>query len=214
MESNRDSDAEIDRKIAAEKDRRRILLASDAWGRFGDPYLARHKRFAENELPFDGPWSEAYEMATTAVMGGDTVALTGPRGTGKTALAVCVARAFCSDGKLAEYLTAWDLFARFKLTYGGGFMSEVQLMGKLGEAPLLILDEIHERGETEWEDRTLVRLIDYRYGAMLPTILIANLDRNALAESLGTSICDRIAEAGTVIECDWPSFRKRAGEEK
>ncbi len=213
MERSRVSDDEIARRMEAVEERRRSLASDDAWKALGEPYLARHKRFAETVEGAAGPWGEAYERAAIAVLEGDSVALTGPRGTGKTALAVCVARAFTSDGKHPVYLTAWDLFARFKRSYGDKTLNEVEIMGRLGKAPLLILDEMQERGETSWEDRTLVRLIDYRYGAMLPTILIANLGRKALAESLGVSICDRLREAGTVIEATWPSFRAKEGGE-
>ncbi len=213
IQKDHPSDRDVDAHIEAERERERARRFQDIWGSFGEPRLRRHKALADDVstcLP-DSDWSAAYLVAAGAATMGTSVTIAGPRGTGKTAIAVCVARLFCHKGKRPVYLTAWDLFVRFKATYGEGALSELQLMDKFGKAPLLILDEIHERGETGWEDRTLVTLIDYRYGAMLPTILLTNQMPDALAKSLGPSICDRLREAGTVLEATWPSFRAKEG---
>ena len=76
---------------------------------------------------------------------------------------------------------------------------------------LLAIDETHDRGHTEHEDRILSRIVNKRYAALRsPTILISNETRSAASESLGASIVSRVHEAGKVIECDWPSFREQA----
>ena len=72
---------------------------------------------------------------------------------------------------------------------------------------MLILDEVQERGNTAWEDRILTHILDRRYGAMVPTIIIANLTESALVECLGDSIISRLTETGGVIEIDGPSHR-------
>ena len=73
---------------------------------------------------------------------------------------------------------------------------------------LLVLDEIQVRSDTEWENSVLTDLIDSRYAAVRSTLLIANLERSALAASLGDSVASRLEETGTIIPCDWPSFRR------
>lgn len=198
---------ESDDRVDAELARERRARFETTWGAFGEPLLRRHKEFADGFIDDRGPWGKALHKAIDVCTAGDSVTITGPRGTGKTEIAVVVARVFCERGKRPVYLTAWDLFVRFKASYREGGRPEGEIMERLGRASLLILDEIHERGETDWEDRTLVRLIDYRYGAKLPTILIANQKPEELAESLGASVSDRLREAGTVIEATWPSFR-------
>ena len=82
------------------------------------------------------------------------------------------------------------------------------MLQELARARILVLDEIQERGNTEWEDRVLTHLIDKRYGAMLPTILIANLKPNELKERLGPSIIDRMHEGGGLLEIAGQSHRK------
>jgi DNA replication protein DnaC len=71
----------------------------------------------------------------------------------------------------------------------------------------LAIDEIQVRGGKPFEDNLLTNLIDDRYSAMRPTLLMANLPHEELTETLGASIVDRVTENGAVIHCDWPSFR-------
>lgn len=217
MENGRLSDEQIDTALGAEAERAQREKFGNLWNAFGAPWLRRQKEFADSVLDGtvnpEGPWVGAVAQAGEAAADGQTVALIGPRGTGKTTMAVLIARSFCERGQKPDHGTAWDLFAEFKESYRNEGESERGIMRRLGTTKLLILDELRERGETDWEDRTLVRLIDFRYGAKLPTILIANLAREAMAESLGVSICERIVEAGTVIEATWPSFRAKEGGE-
>jgi DNA replication protein DnaC len=51
-------------------------------------------------------------------------------------------------------------------------------------------------------------LIDARYGAKRPTILIANLSKDELGKSLGPSIVDRASENGRRIDFTWNSYRR------
>ena len=53
----------------------------------------------------------------------------------------------------------------------------------------------------------LTHLLDARYGAIRPTIVIANLTREALPACLGDSITSRLTETGGVLEITGPSFR-------
>lgn len=50
-------------------------------------------------------------------------------------------------------------------------------------------------------------VIDKRYASMRGTVLIGNLQREALLEAMGRSISSRIAETGTFIECVGVNWR-------
>jgi DNA replication protein DnaC len=69
------------------------------------------------------------------------------------------------------------------------------------------IDEAHERGSTDWENRTLTNIIDHRYDAMRCTLLLSNQSKEQFAESVGPSVTSRILETGEAIICNWPSFR-------
>jgi len=62
--------------------------------------------------------------------------------------------------------------------------------------------------ETKYEDDKLTHIMDKRYDAMLPTMLITNVTRQDFAAQLSPSIISRIRETGGGIECNWDSYRK------
>jgi DNA replication protein DnaC len=105
-------------------------------------------------------------------------------------------------------LTAYTLFGSLReamATTGG----EMPLIRDLSAVGLLVIDEIQERADTQFEDRTLTNLIDARYYGMRPTILIGNLRPSEFAARIGSSIASRIRETGGVIEFNGPSFRDK-----
>lgn len=152
----------------------------------------------------------AAETALATVEGGGMLALIGTRGTGKTQLSAMLARHFIESlGKSAIYWRADEYFDWVKGLFGKDDAERKR--SEMYQHGLFILDEIQDRGDTEFEDRELRRLIDKRYGAHRPTVLIGNLDAKQFAERVGNSIVSRITEVGTVIVCDWPSFRTPKG---
>lgn len=158
--------------------------------------------------PQDGEWNGQFVSAKTKVEVGGLLALIGARGVGKTRLAAEVARDLFP--KAAYYSTVMGVFLRLRQSFhatGRGAESEADVVHGMAIAPLLILDEVQERGNSEWEDRILTHIVDRRYGDCLPTILIANLTQAALAANLGESILSRFHETGGVLEMTGPSKR-------
>jgi len=178
------------------------FLADTLAERTGVPnrYRAGWKR------PDDAEWNDRFARVAACVRAGGIIGLIGNRGTGKTRLAAEVMRDFARIQ--GRYATAMGLFLRIRSTFGKkGGESESDIVRELSKAPLLILDEIQERGGTEWEDRLLTHILDARYGDMRSTLVLANLDRDALALQLGDSINSRLIETGGVLEMTGPSHR-------
>lgn len=107
----------------------------------------------------------------------------------------------------ARYTTVLDMFADIRMNNLAS--GESSAIAKWVRPGLLVIDEAQERGDTEFEQRVLTNLIDKRYGMMKDTIIISNLDPEALGKSLGPSIMSRMQETGKIIVCDWPSFRAK-----
>lgn len=140
-------------------------------------------------------------------------ALLGPRGPGKTWVGCAAVREFCRAGRSALYADAMDVFLAIKGTYDDGArLSQQQVEDRYLRPALLVLDELHERGDTAWEDRMLTRLINKRYAGRLATILISNQSEEDFAGRVGQSVVDRMADGGGIIVCDWPSLRGRVGD--
>ena len=71
------------------------------------------------------------------------------------------------------------------------------------------MDELHQRGHTEYEDRMLHHILDCRYDRQRQTILTSNEDPERFCESIGSAVVDRMEESGVPLKCDWQSFRER-----
>jgi DNA replication protein DnaC len=172
-------------------------------------------------------WQVAHDKALGIVEAGGIVIAYGERGTGKTQIAYEIAKKAIfadthyprefKDGfhwqakvRPCVYVKAMDIFMRLK----NGFTrkdqpSELEIIEGLADAAFLIIDEAHVRGETKYEDDKLTHLLDKRYDAMRPTMLITNLSRKDFAAQLSPSIISRIEEIGGGIECNWQSYRKQ-----
>ena len=172
-------------------------------------------------------WLAHYAQALATVDQGGIVVMYGAHGTGKTRMAWELARkcsskdATVSVGGIgwntskrdrpAIYTTAVGLFREIRGTYSkDAEFSEAQVIKKHTEAGLLVIDEMQERGKTEFEDRELTSIIDERYAHERPTILITNYTREKLAASLSPAVLDRIRENGCGLNFNWTSFRKQS----
>ena len=172
-------------------------------------------------------WQAAYEKALGIAQSSGIVVAWGQRGTGKTQIAYEIAHngifhdpyfpltkqdgfTMVTKARPCIYAKAMDIFMRMK----NGFQrkdqpSELEIVENLAQAAFLVIDEAHVRGETKYEDDKLTHIIDKRYDAMRPTMLITNLTNKDFAAQLSPSILSRIAEIGGGIECNWQSYRKQ-----
>jgi DNA replication protein DnaC len=217
IEAEEKAQREKDEAAAAEERRLRKLRVSSFPARYREEWCR----------PDDKPWADLHSKISKKItvegsenmgtwerslirprISGGITALVGGRGTGKTRMAAEVCREFASSDP--TYTTAMELFLRIRSTYDRDSKeSEKSVIEDLADASILVIDEVQERGNSEWEDRLLTHIIDRRYGNERPTILIANLTKKELAGSLGASIVSRLQETGGVIEMTGPSHRTK-----
>jgi DNA replication protein DnaC len=182
--------------------------SSDLLSASGAP--RRHLEHAATVLAADPnhPWTKLRSQVAGKLGSGITLCLTGGRGNGKTQMGVDLILRVTRQGKPAMFTTAQRVFMAFKGSFDqGSRQTEIQVLDGFRRPALLVIDEVGRRSESEWENRTLFELLNARYGDMTDTVMTCNLDRAALAESLGPSISSRMKEGGGIIECDWESFR-------
>ena len=144
---------------------------------------------------------------------GASLILSGNAGTGKTHLACGIAQVVITvHGKSAVYLTVGRAFRRVKDTYRkDSRKSEEEALRFFGEPDLLILDEIGVQYGSDAEKNILFEIVNERYEAMKPTILISNLAMASLTEYAGERVIDRMKEnGGRLIVFDWKSHRGAA----
>ena len=136
----------------------------------------------------------------------------GPRGTGKTQLAVCAVYDVCTSGAIARYVVAIDLFRAINEAFGSSEARERDVIASFAVPSLLVIDECHVRRGTTAEEIVLTDLIDKRYGLCRDTILVSNQTETKFFERIGSSVCDRVIETAGVLVCDWASYRTAPGD--
>ena len=86
--------------------------------------------------------------------------------------------------------------------------TEAEVLDYFGELDLLIIEEIGTGAGSEDEKARIFQVINRRYEAMLPTILVSNFDLKALEQEIGSRVLDRLREGDrAVLTFDWPSMR-------
>lgn len=204
--SPRRCDAEI---AAWEQQQRQRLTGLDAdtlWRRACIPAL--HDGHGAKAVQGE---SAAWHEKLAKVSGFDRgfiVALIGPRGTGKTQMAVEVMRTACKALRSSLYTTADELFCDIRSTFNNEGPTEREVIARFTRPDVLTIDELHRRSDSDFENRTLTQIVDARYREMRSTILISNQDKPTFCTSVDQSIISRVHECGGIIECNWHSFRE------
>lgn len=150
---------------------------------------------------------------------GLSVILTGGVGTGKTGLALSVAnRIIRTEHATALFITAYGAVRHMRDTWGRRGRTEREALDDLIAPDLLVVDEVGATVGNDAEMTAFFEVINGRYGARKPTILLSNLpledytasgqQRPGLRSFLGTRIIDRFQDDGSfVLALDWPSLR-------
>lgn len=195
---------ERQRRLDAERAARLRLDRASAFSNCGLP--SKHRRPVESRSP---QWSAKLDALTPRLGTGFLVALLGPRGTGKTQLAAELIRKHVDSSNMPTplYTRSCDIFLTIRESFRRDGPSEREQVVRFMRPSVLVIDEAHERSESDWENRLLNLIVDVRYGEERDTILISNERESSFRESIGPSIYSRLIETGGVIVCDWPSFR-------
>lgn len=164
-------------------------------------------------------WWKVYDYLEARLERGLLAALVGEFGSGKTVMGAHLLREMCKRfmekpsrlRKFQEplYTTAPQMFRTLMEAQRDG--NEGRVLGRYLRPMLLVVDEAHERPDTEAQDRRMREIIDLRYKSERDTLLITNMKPEALGESIGGAAIDRIRQCGGMIPCNWGSFRHSKG---
>lgn len=189
------------------------------------PLIGFPEKFTKPGKPWSEPWGEewliAEKKAFRALKAGGIVIFHGGRGTGKTRMAFELALEGCRFPKPtfmdechvrrrpAIYKTAVKAFSEIRDTFHKNSMkTEGELIEEWSSAVLLVIDEIQEPSHTPFEVQMITAMIDSRYQAERPTIVIGNYESEEhFAASISPSIISRAQECGGSLHFDWPSYR-------
>ena len=105
------------------------------------------------------------------------------------------------------YTGLMSLIRNIRESWKGEGESEGEIMHKLHNFSLLIIDEVGVQNGTENERNILFEIIDGRYQEMKPTIIISNLGKDEISNLISQRSVDRITQGGAVIPFTWESHR-------
>lgn len=135
----------------------------------------------------------------------------GSLGTGKTHLAISIARYVTESGFSARYLNLMQILKLVRETWGRESEPDAErhVISELTNCDLLIIDEVGVQMGTENEKVILFEIINGRYENMNSTIVISNLDKAGISELISERSVDRITEGGGTLVFNWPSYRNK-----
>lgn len=141
---------------------------------------------------------------------GRSLILCGKAGTGKTHLSCALLRSLAHEhGITGRYATAYRAVQEVRESYGSREVSELRVMEAFIKPDLLVLDEIGAQYGTDSEHLILFTIINGRYEALKPTIVISNLNVDGMKKYLDERGYDRLREnGGAVLVFDWGSHRQ------
>lgn len=143
---------------------------------------------------------------------GSGLILCGGVGTGKTHLAIGIAHEIMEQDHSPVFTSVMGAVRAVKETYSrDAEMSERDAIQSFIKPDLLILDEVGVQFGSDTEKLILFEIINGRYEAVKPTIVISNLAKDALMQFIGERSFDRLREGGgRLVAFDWPSYRRQA----
>lgn len=137
--------------------------------------------------------------------------LMGSMGTGKTLLACEFGESLIRNlSRSVRYVTAQGIVSEIQASYGAEGKSEEGEIEKFVQYDLLMIDEIDAKRANANADMLLNEVINRRYNAEKPVVVITNQPFDNLAQFVGDRVDDRLHENAFVCSFNWPSFR-RAG---
>lgn len=190
----------FEKKIASSGIPRRFISARlSGW----EEKLPGQKNVAKIAREYIDQFPEILSRGRSAIFVGNV-------GTGKTHLACALGIELLHKGHSVAYSTVIGAIDRVKATWFGkdGGESEADVMFSLTSPDLLILDEVGVQFGSETERQILFKIFDYRYGDVLPTILISNLPSTKLKDFLGERVSDRLKDdLFGIVGFNWESRR-------
>lgn len=137
--------------------------------------------------------------------------MTGKPGTGKTHLSCGIVLALHGH-KRVKRVDLPDLIREIRSTWRkDSEVSEETVLDWYGHLDLLILEEVGTGSGSDDERARIFQVINRRYEAMLPTVVVTNLSLAELRDEMGERVIDRLREGErSLVVFDWESARGAA----
>jgi DNA replication protein DnaC len=143
------------------------------------------------------------EMARGNLTWGNFLVLAGPKGVGKTHLAMAIAWEWFDDGFSVLFTRVDDLLDWLRQGYDNGTYH--QRFEGLRRHHLLVLDDLGTEHAKDWAGERIDRIVDWRYIARMPLVVTTNAKSKDLAERVASRLADK--SCGVVVQIDAEDYR-------
>lgn len=168
-----------------------------------------HQTFEDFDNSIDGV-DEAYEHALHFAQepGNRWLFLYGPCGTGKTHLAVSIARYAMQWHNMSVYFAVVpDLLDHLRATFDPSSGSAYdERFTTIRNAQMLVLDDLGTENATPWAKEKLYQIINHRYMEQLPTVITSNVDQRKVEDRILSRILDHRLSQYVVMDAE--DFRR------
>lgn len=135
--------------------------------------------------------------------------LIGETGTGKTLLACQLAQSLMHRAsRSVRYITAAGMISEIQATYGREGKSEEAEIARFVQFDVLVLDEIDAIRSAENSKLLLTEIVNRRYNANKPVIVISNQPFDHLAKYVGERVHSRLHENSFSCALNWADARR------
>jgi DNA replication protein DnaC len=136
---------------------------------------------------------------------GRCLIMLGNPGTGKNHLSSAIMIEVMKKNYTALRIKATDFLDEY---WAKDFSERESWMQRMGKVDLLVIDEIGRTSNGKSANDAFFRLIDARYEAVKPTIVISNREITEVKEILGDAAYDRLRDGGgSMVSFTWTSGR-------
>ena len=137
--------------------------------------------------------------------------LLGGVGSGKTHLASALVKSLIEQKHTAMMITMLRLLRSIKECYAkDSKFKESSVIRQIETVELLVIDEVGMQFNSEAENVIIFDIMNARYEAVKPTVLISNLNFMEIEKVLGSRLIDRFYEGESkILIFDWESWRKK-----
>lgn len=208
--------AATEKELAAAKDRaykertRQLFEQSNLGVKFERATFTsfQKRQGTEQALSLCRKWAEGYPPKN-----GKGLVIEGPTGAGKTHLAAAITHDLLDRGAEVIFQSVPDLLLRIRGTFNkNSEFTEEQIMRRLIEIEVLVLDDMGAEKMTDWAETTIYNLIDQRYRHEKPIIITTNLNLSEIGDRIGPRTMDRLAESYVNVKLKASSYRRRASD--
>lgn len=135
--------------------------------------------------------------------------LMGEFGTGKTLLACELAESLIEKfGLSVRYVTAQAMVSEIQAAYRTEGKSEETELSRFAQFDVLVIDEIDAKRDSDNANMLLTEVINRRYNAEKPVVVITNQPFDGLSKFVGGRVHSRLHENAFVCSFNWGDFRK------